>query len=382
MLALPVLAAIPQEDEALRAPVRAFLAETLSAMPPEQRARSWMGYDLAITRALAERGWIGLTLPERYGGGGRSPFARFVVIEELLAAGAPVGAHWIAERQSAPLILRYGSEAQRERFIPAICRGEIQFCIGMSEPDTGSDLASVRSRAERVDGGWRLRGQKIWTTFGDRAPFMTALVRTSGSTEDRHAGLSQFLIDLNLPGIERRPIIDAAGDAHFAQIFFDDVLLPAEALIGEEGKGWEQVNAELTFERSGPERYLSCTVLIDEWMRFLRGQSAPAAADLELLGRLLAEAAALRSLSLSVTGALARGEDPATQAAIVKDAGTSFEQSVPRLIADRLASSDEVVPDSLLATLAYLVAMSPAFSLRGGTREIIRGIIARGLGLR
>jgi len=382
LLALPVLAAIPQEDEALRAPVRAFLAETLSAMPPEQRARSWMGYDLAITRALAERGWIGLTLPERYGGGGRSPFARFVVIEELLAAGAPVGAHWIAERQSAPLILRYGSEAQRERFIPAICRGEIQFCIGMSEPDTGSDLASVRTRAERVDGGWRLRGQKIWTTFGDRAPFMTALVRTSGSTEDRHAGLSQFLIDLNLPGIERRPIIDAAGDAHFAQIFFDDVLLAAEALIGEEGKGWEQVNAELTFERSGPERYLSCTVLIDEWMRFLRGQSAPAAADLELLGRLLAEAAALRSLSLSVTGALARGEDPATQAAIVKDAGTSFEQSVPRLIADRLASSDEVVPDSLLATLAYLVAMSPAFSLRGGTREIIRGIIARGLGLR
>jgi acyl-CoA dehydrogenase len=382
LLALPVLAAIPEEDEALRAPIRAFLRDALAALPPESRARSWMGYDLAFTRALAERGWIGLTLPERYGGGGRSSFARFVVIEELLAAGAPVGAHWIAERQSAPLILRYGSEAQRQRFVPAICRGEIQFCIGMSEPDTGSDLASVRSRAERIDDGWRLTGQKLWTTFGDRARFMTALVRTSGTSDDRHAGLSQFLIDLSLPGVERRPIIDAAGDAHFAQIFFDDVVLPADALIGEEGKGWEQVNAELSFERSGPERFLSCTVLIDEWIGFLRAQAAPATADIDLLGRLIAEAAALRSLSLSVAGALARGEDPATSAAIVKDAGTSFEQSVPRLIADRLASCEESPPAALLATLAYLVAMSPAFSLRGGTREIIRGIIARGLGLR
>jgi alkylation response protein AidB-like acyl-CoA dehydrogenase len=382
LLTLPIPAAIPEEDEALRAPVRAFLQEALAEMSPERRARSWMGYDLAFSRALAGRGWIGLTLPTRYGGGGRSPFARFVVIEELLAAGAPVGAHWIAERQTAPLILRYGTEAQRARFIPAICRGEIQFCIGMSEPDSGSDLASVRSRAERTDSGWRLTGQKIWTTFGDKAPFMIALVRTGGATADRHAGLSQLLIDFSLPGIATRPIVDAAGDAHFAQIFFDDVILPADALIGEEGKGWEQVNAELTFERSGPERYLSCTVLIDEWMRFLRSQTEPAASDIELLGRFLAEASALRSLSLSVTGALARGEDPATHAAIVKDAGTSFEQSVPRLIADRLASSDATVPAALLATLAYLAAMSPAFSLRGGTREIIRGIIARGLGLR
>lgn len=382
MLALPVPAAIPEEDEALRAPVRAFLHEAMAGIAPEQRARSWMGHDLAFTHALAERGWIGLTLPRRYGGGGRSALARFVVIEELLAAGAPVGAHWIAERQSAPLILRYGSEAQRARFVPPICRGDIQFCIGMSEPGTGSDLASVRSRATRSGDGWVLSGEKIWTTYGHKAQFMTALVRTSGTSDDRHAGLSQFLIDLSLPGIDRRPIVDAAGDSHFAQIFFDEVALPADALIGDEGKGWEQVNAELTLERSGPERFLSCTVLIDEWMRFLRAQPAAAAADVELLGRLIAEGVALRSLSLAVTGALARGEDPATHAAIVKDAGTSFEQSVPRLIADRLASTGDTVPGSLLATLAYLVAMSPAFSLRGGTREIIRGIIARGLGLR
>ena len=382
MLDLPVLAVIPEEDEALRTPVRAFLQEALAGMPPEQRARSWMGCDPGFTRALAERGWIGLTLPKQYGGGGRSPFARFVVIEELLAAGAPVAAHWIAERQSAPLLLRYGSEEQRRRFIPAICGGEIQLCIGMSEPDTGSDLAGVRTRAGRTDSGWRLNGQKIWTTFGHKAQFMTALVRTSGTADDRHAGLSQFLIDMRTPGIAVRPILDAAGDAHFAQIFFDDVALPADALIGEEGKGWEQVNAELSFERSGPERFLSCTVLIDEWLRYLRAQPEPCPADLELLGRLLAEAAALRTLSLSVTGALARGEDPVSHAAIVKDAGTSFEQSVPRLIADRLASGDQAVPDSLLASLAYLTAMSPSFSLRGGTREIIRGIIARGLGLR
>jgi alkylation response protein AidB-like acyl-CoA dehydrogenase len=382
LLEPPTLVAIPQDDEALRAPVRTFLREALVGMPPEQRARSWMGYDLAFTRALAERGWVGLTLPQRYGGGGRSLFARYVVVEELLAAGASVGAHWISERQSAPLILRYGTEAQRQRFIPGICRGELQFCIGLSEPEAGSDLASIRSRAERTAGGWRLSGQKIWTTFGHRAQFMMALVRTSGTPGDRHAGLSQFIVDLHAPGVAVRPILDAAGDAHFAQIFFDEVALPTDALVGTEGNGWEQVNAELTFERSGPERFLSCNVLIEEWMRFLRGQANPSQGDLELLGRLLADAAALRSMSLSLTDALDRGEDPAAEAAVVKDAGTSFEQAVPRLIAGRLASMSEPIPPGLLATLDFVATMSPAFSIRGGTREIIRGIIARALGLR
>lgn len=376
-------ARIPDADEALRKDVREFLAAHLTGMPADRRARSWMGFDADFTRALARRGWIGLTLPTRYGGAGRSQFARFVLIEELLAAGAPVAAHWIAERQSAPLLLRYGTETQRAEIVPAICRGEAFFCIGMSEPNSGSDLASVRSRAERAAGGWLLSGSKIWTTYGHRADYMIALVRTSGGVEDRNRGLSQLLIPMNIPGVTARPIRDLAGDEHFSEVHFDDVLLNDDALIGEEGSGWDQVIAELAFERSGPERIYSSTVLVDSWIGHLRTRGDPTPAEAALTGRLLAELATLRQMSLSVTGMLAAELNPVVEASIVKDLGTSFEQSIPGLIADQLASETPgSVPPELLATLEYVASMSPSFSLRGGTREILRGIIARGLGLR
>ena len=382
MLAPLVPAAIGPEDEALRAEVRAFLAERLAGVPGALRARTWMGFDADFSRDLAARGWVGLTLPVEFGGGGRSPFARFVLIEELLAAGAPVAAHWIAERQSAPLLLRYGTEAQRRDIVPRICRGEAFFCIGMSEPNSGSDLASVRTRAERTANGWRLNGSKIWTTYGHKAHYMVALVRTSGGPDDRQAGLSQLLIDLKTPGVTARPIRDLAGDEHFSEVFFEDVDLPEDALIGQEGQGWSQVNAELAFERSGPERLYSSTVLIDEWMDFIRSRGGPTESEAELAGRMLGRLATLRNMSLAVTGQLARGESPVVEASMVKDLGASFEQSIPALITDHLASVEGPVPAPLLATLDYLAGMSPTFSLRGGTREILRGIIARGLGLR
>ncbi|ACG78530.1 acyl-CoA dehydrogenase [Phenylobacterium zucineum HLK1] len=377
------LATIPPEDEALRGPVRAFLAERLAGVPAATRARTWMGFDAEFTRALAAKGWVGLTLPQAYGGGGRSHFARFVLIEELLAAGAPVAAHWIAERQSAPLILRYGTEAQKQRIVPAVCRGEAFFCIGMSEPNSGSDLASVRSRAEKVDGGWKLSGTKIWTTYGHKADFMIALVRTSGTPEDRSAGLSQMLIDMRAPGVTARPIRDLAGDEHFSEVHFDEVVLPEDALLGREGAGWEQVNAELAFERSGPERIYSSTVLVDAWLDHVRGRGNVTDAERVLAGRLLAELSALRNMSLSVTAMLAAGKSPVVEASVVKDLGTAFEQQIPALIADHLAGEPEgSVPGHLLAALEYVAGMCPTFSLRGGTREILRGIIARGLGLR
>ena len=375
-------ASIGPEDEALRAPVREFLAERLKGVPGAKRARTWMGFDADFSRALAQRGWVGLTLPTEYGGGGRSHFARFVLIEELLAAGAPVAAHWIAERQSAPLLLRYGTEEQRRTIVPAVCRGEAFFCIGMSEPNSGSDLASVRTRAEKTSAGWRLNGSKIWTTYGHKADYMIALVRTSGGPDDRQAGLSQLMIPMKTPGVTARPIRDLAGDEHFSEVFFEDVDLPEDALIGQEGQGWVQVNAELAFERSGPERVYSSTVLIDEWMAFVRSRGGPTESEAELAGRLLARLATLRNMSLAVTGQLAEGKSPVVEANMVKDLGTGFEQSIPGLVTSHLASVDGPVPGALLATLEYLAQMSPTFSLRGGTREILRGIIARGLGLR
>jgi alkylation response protein AidB-like acyl-CoA dehydrogenase len=376
------LAAIPAEDEALRPKVRALAQEAVANLSLEQRARSWIGHDAEFSRMLGAAGLVGLTLPTEYGGGGRGPFARFVVVEELLAAGAPVGAHWIADRQSAPLIRNFGSEEQRRFYLPRICRGEALFCIGMSEPGSGSDLASVRTRAERTPTGWRLTGQKIWTTGAQHADYMIALVRTSGGPEDRHAGLSQLIVDLKLPGIIVRPIEDLAGDAHFNEVFFDAVELADDALIGAEGQGWAQVTAELAFERSGPERIYSSLVLLDGWIAHLRKAGRGDDATGALVGGFVARLAALRAMSLACTARLAAGESPALEASLVKDLGTSFEQELPLTIADDLASHDDPVDPDLMRALAYVTRVAPSFSLRGGTREILRGIIARGLGLR
>ncbi|CAE6821931.1 acyl-CoA dehydrogenase family protein [Paraburkholderia domus] len=376
-------AAIPAEDEALRAPVRAFLQARLRDVPTEIRARSWLGFDADFSRALAAQGWLGLTLPQQYGGAGRSGFARFVLLEELLAAGAPVSAHWIADRQTAPLILRFGTPAQREFYVPKIVRGEAFFCIGMSESDTGSDLASVRTRATRTATGWRLSGRKIWTTNAHRSHYMIALVRTSGAPEDRHKGLSQVIVDLSLPGVSIRPIHDMAGDGHFCEVLFEDVDLPPEALVGEEGSGWTQVTAELAFERSGPERVYSSIVLADTWLAEVKQAGVTSLAVRAIAGRIAGRLAVLRSMSLAVADMLNQGRHPDLEAAVVKDLGTEFEQTVPVWIGEALGLEPHFRPSpALLATLAYVRQISPTYSLRGGTRQIMRGIIARGLGLR
>ncbi|MNX87638.1 Acyl-CoA dehydrogenase [compost metagenome] len=378
------LAPLPDAAEAFRAEVRDFLATNLAPAAPAVRARTWMGFDAAFSRRLAQRGWVGITLPAAYGGAGLDAFRRFVLVEEMLAAGAPVAAHWIADRQSGPLINKFGTEAQKDFYLPRICRGEAFFCIGMSEPNAGSDLASVRTRATRVDGGWRLTGRKIWTTNAQRSHYMIALVRTSGAPEDRHGGLSQLIVDLSLPGIQVRPIVDLTGDAHFSEVTFDDVFLQDDALIGDEGSGWMQVNAELAFERSGPERLYSSVVLLDTWLQSLR-RTGFMPADAVLLGGFTTQLATLRSLSIAVTTKLARGESPVVEAALVKDIGTEFEQAIPAAIEAAVAADPargvEVDAD-LHRTIAYLSQISPTFSLRGGTREILRGMIARGLGLR
>lgn len=376
------LSALPPEDEALRAPVRALIAEAIAGLPADRRARSWQGFDAAFSRLLGQAGYLGLTLPKAYGGGDRGPFARFVVVEELLAAGAPVAAHWIADRQSAPLILNYGTDAQRDFYLPRICRGEAFFCIGMSEPGSGSDLASVRSRAEQTGSGWRINGQKIWTTNSMHSDYMIALVRTSGTAEDRNAGLSQLIIDLKAPGVTIKPITDLTGDAHFAEVFFDNVDLGPDALVGAEGQGWHQVTAELAFERSGPERIYSSIVLLDAWVRHVKAHGRLDGATAALLGSMTARLTVLRAMSIACTARLAAGESPAVEASLVKDLGTAFEQDLPRLIGDDLASHAEQVDPELYRTLLYVTHVAPSFSLRGGTREILRGIIARGLGLR
>ena len=372
---------LPSGLEPLRARVRAFLADWSPTCPPEKRALSWMGFDADFSRSLGAMGWLGLSIPKQYGGHDASPFERSVVSEELLAAGAPVTAHWIADRQSAPLILRHGTEAQKQRYLPPICAGEMYFCIGMSEPASGSDLASVRTKADRQpDGSWLLNGRKVWTTNADRCHAMIALVRTDSASE-RHAGLSQMIVDLTLPGVMVRPIKDLSGHEHFNEVTFDNVRLDADALIGVEGDGWAQATSELAFERSGPERFLSAMTLFSCLVGAI-GPTPDARQAMEI-GRLAAWLISLRSMSVSLTSQLAAGQDPVWGASGVKDLGTGYDQDTVE-VAVRLI--DSLPPGEQKTTtrkvLAITQSMAPSFSLRGGTREILRGILARGLGVR
>jgi len=367
----------PDSAPALREQVRALVAEH-GERDPVRRANSWTKANPQFSKKLGEAGLLGMTWPKEYGGHERSQLERYVVIEELLAAGAPVGAHWIADRQSGPLLLRLGNEELKRRWVPAIAHGEAFACIGLSEPNSGSDLASVRTAARRDGDGWVLNGQKVWTTGAHVSHFMIALVRSEAGSE-RQQGLSQFVIPMDTPGVSVKPIIDLTGAHEFNEVFFEDMRLPETALLGTEGEGWKQATAELSLERAGPERYLSSMVLFLELVRYAGAKQDMAMQ--QLIGRLTADAWTLRLMSASVAAKLARGEDPALEATMVKDLGNSYEQAIPQLVQ---AAAD--LGDTDAATLRdvcfYLLQVSPSFSLRGGTREIIKGIIARGLGLR
>ena len=369
----------PPEAETLRSEVRAFLETNLDNVPQEIKAETWSGADPEFSKKVGKKGWIGLSWPKEHGGAGRSAMERYVVLEEMLVAGAPVGSHWVADRQSGPLIIRYGTAEQQEKLLPGILKGETSFCIGMSEPDSGSDLAALRTKADKKGDVYVVNGTKLWTSGAHRSHYMIALFRTS-KEEDRHGGLTQFIVDLSLPGITIRPIIDLTGGHHFNEVIFEDAEVPVSMLIGKEGGGWNQVTAELALERSGPERYLSCYLLLKELIREFSDRNDNEGAT--EIGRQLSHLATLRQMSVSVAGMLNDGENPALEASVVKDLGTVFEQQLPN-IAHRLM---RVEPDSkgtdFQRYLAILTQTSPSFSLRGGTREILRGIIARGLGLR
>ncbi|GAA4537977.1 acyl-CoA dehydrogenase family protein [Pseudonocardia xishanensis] len=375
---------LPERVAALRAEVRAFLAEERAAGLWRPRADTWLsGWDERFSRELAARGWLGMTIPTEYGGHARGALDRYVVTEELLAAGAPVAAHWIADRQIGPSLLRFGTEGQRQRYLPGIAKGEVFFGIGMSEPDSGSDLASVRSKADRVDGGWELSGTKVWTSGAHRAHAFFALVRTSPKDEgNRHAGLSQLIVELDSPGVTIRPIPLLTGAHHFNEVVFDKVFVPDDRVLGEVGRGWHQVTSELAFERSGPERYLSTFPLLVALLQEISGQELDAGRRRDL-GGLVSRYWTLRRMSLAIAGALEAGEAPELAAAVVKDLGTRFENEV--IDAARLLVSvppDPGAESGYARLLAEAVLHAPGFTLRGGTNEVLRGIVARGLGLR
>ena len=379
MQIFPLHPFLPEGDiPALRQQVRDLVASHEAKWPIELRANCWFSFDEDFSKALGAAGLLGMTWPKQYGGHERTMLERYVVLEELLAAGAPAGLHWIADRQTGPLLLRYGTEAQREKYLPGMARGEIYACIGLSEPGSGSDLASVRTSAKKTGEGWRINGQKVWTSGAHKSHAALTLLRTEEGSE-RHTGLSQMMIDLDTPGITIRPIIDMTGTHHFNEIFFEDVLLPHDALVGVEGNGWKQVVAELALERSGPERYLSSHMLLVALIDAMGPE--PDAPTAQLIGRLTAEMWTLRQMSMSTIAKLAAGEDPVVEAAIVKDLGNAYEQALPRAV-QAAVDADLAGKSDLSRLLTWILVASPSFSLRGGTPEVLRGIIAKGLGLR
>ena len=375
---------LPPEAEALRGEVREFLdAEFAAGNIDPNNAGGRGSFDRGFSKRVGAKGWIGMTWPKQYGGHERSYLERYVVNEEFLAAGAPTQAHFVADRQSGPILLQHAPEEIKADILPRITRGECTFCIGMSEPDSGSDLFAAKTKAERTDQGWRINGRKVWTSYAHQSDYMIALFRTAPPTEkNRRHGLTQFLVDMRTPGITVSPIPFMTGGHEFNEVVFDDAVLPDNSVLGEIDGAWKQATSELAYERSGPERFLETYQVLVELIGAL-GEK-PDLRGAEGVGRLVAQLNSLRRMSISVAGMLASGKEPVLEASIVKDLGTNWEQALPAKARD-LAAFADVEPSNrpnFQEVLDHATMIAPKLTIQGGTREILRGIIARGLGLR
>src|ERR1700694_5119776 len=375
---------LPPECEKLRAEVRAFIAEEVATgtFVPD---RPWHGdsHDRAFSRRVGAKGWIGMTWPKKYGGHERNFLERYVVTEEFRVANAPVRLHFVADRQSGPILLKYAPEHIKQDILPRICRGELCFVIGMSEPGSGSDLFAAKTKATKLNGGWRINGTKIWTSNAHVADYMLALFRTSPATkENRRYGVTQFLVDMKSPGIRVNPIYQMTGQHDFNEVVFDNTFVPDDHLLGEIDGAWKQATSELAYERSGPERFLETYYVLTELVRAVG--SKPDTRSAEGIGRLVAQLHTMRRMSVSVAGMLQAGKEPVVEASIVKDIGTVWEQQLPHRVRDLAAfvDADASNHETLENQLSFAIKTAPKLTIQGGTTEVLRGIIARGLGLR
>lgn len=374
----------PAQTE-LRSEVRRFLAGMVSA--ERSLDDGWIvGFSREFSRALGERGWIGYTWPKRYGGQEGSYLERLILTEELLRAGAPVAAHWFADRQIGPALLAYGTEEQRGEILPRITRGEAVFCVGMSEPNAGSDLASLRTRAVEDGDFLVIDGHKIWTTHAHEADYCYLVARTDPAAP-KHKGLSELLVDMRLPGITVRPIVDMAGEHHFNEIFFEGVRVHRRYLIGEKNRGWYQIASQLDYERSGIERILSNHGVFRSARDYAR-ETGLARDPLwrDRLARLETDLVIGRWLIYRVAWLLSRGVVPNKESALTKAFGTELEQRVAEAAGEILGMHALLLPGSPAARFAGRVArallFAPSYTIMGGTSMILRNILAlRGLGL-
>jgi alkylation response protein AidB-like acyl-CoA dehydrogenase len=352
------------EIRELQATAREVAARAVAKL--DAREDSWVvGFSKPFSRELGELGWLGMTLPKEVGGHGRSALERFVVTEAMISAGAPIAASWIGDRQIGPTLVRYGSRELIDRFVPGIVAGTDTWCLGLSEPDAGSDLASVRTAA-RVDGEeWIVDGAKVWTSGAAEGDYLYVIARTDPEAAP-HRGLSEIIVPLGSPGVEIRPIVDMTGGAHFCEITLAGVRVPLEHLVGERHGSWGQVMRQLEHERGGIDRLVSNLALFrdavdgcDREDPTVRQQVGGIEAGLRV-GRFMVLREAL-------------GQAPAGYSAVVKVFCTELEQR----IANFAASTG---PEALLAgRRARAVLYAPAYTIQGGTSQILRNVIGERL---
>lgn len=336
---------------------------------------TWIvGHDDEMAATMAERGWLGMTWPTAEGGHGRSPLERFVVVEALIAEGAPLAGVWFADRQIGPTLLQYGTIEQRRRWLPGILTGTDRWCIGMSEPDAGSDVASLRTRAVRDGDTWRVDGSKVWTSGAAIADWCYLIVRTDPDAP-AHRGLSELVVDMRSPGIEIRPITDAVGDRHFCEVTFADVRVPADHLVGEPNGSFRQVMRQMEHERGGIDRLVSNH-------RLLRDVSPVADTSDPLVRQRLASLHADHHIGRLLVLREVLGQAPPSFSAATKTFCTEHEQRVASFCASVLGAAAVAGDSPVARRVARNLCYAPAYTLMGGTTQILRTILGeRVLGL-
>ena len=360
--------ALSPELLALRDRARAVAADGVARFG--RHNDSWInGYSKEFARVMADEGWIGMGWPTEYGGRDRPPIERLIVAEEMISAGAPVAAMWFADRQMGPSLIAYGSEQQRAEFLPQMLSGESTWCIGMSEPDAGSDLASIATRAVRDGSDFVIDGQKIWTSFGHVADYCYLICRTSDEGPP-HRGISEIIVPMDTPGIEVRPITDMIANRHFCEIYFTGVRVPAENLVGAEGDAFKQTMAQLAHERGGIDRLVSNRAL------FLHAHSVANRSDPRVrqeIARLETEYRVGRLLVYRE----ALGQAPAGFSAATKAFCTEHEQRVAQFAAASLGPA-ALLDDEWTQAVSY----ASSYTIAGGTSNVMRNILGeRVLGL-
>ena len=376
-----------EEQAKFRQGVRDFLADEIKKGYWEPACDAWVqGFNPEFTRRVAQRGWIGLTWPEEYCGQGRSHIDRLILTEEMLRYGAPAACHWFGDRQVGGAILSLGSEELKKEFLPRIVKGEAYFGLGMSEPGTGSDLASLQTRAVEDGDYYVVNGQKTWTSCASFSGYFDIYARTDPEAP-RHRGISEFIVDAKSPGVSRIPMIDISGTEAWNDVFFDNVRVHKRYLVGERNRGFYQVLHQLDYERSGMERLMGNYPLFEAVIQFARenGLSRDALTR-NKLAQLQIEFEVGRLLIYRVAMVMEEGRAPNWESSMSKAYCTEFEKRLACVAMEILGPYGQLKWDSKFVPLRGMALHSylgsKGYSLQAGTTEILKNILAlRRLGL-